>query len=265
MARGLPEAPRTWYLPMAVTHPSEPLPEPGRYVRAPRPLVFPVEAKVPETSLHQDRRLLLRELVREVLGASSLIASDQFLYWDRSDPRACSAPDLMVKTGTPLEPVDSWKVWERGAPELCAEIVSRSDASDAAWEAKLERYKKIGVNELVRFDPENAERPLRIWEGFDGDLVERAPEAPGFSRSQTLGLYLVVVSDALLGPALRLSRDAEGRDLIESIRERADREAGTRKAEAEARKAEAEARERAEARVRELEAELDKRSAPQRS
>jgi hypothetical protein len=36
------------------------------------------------------------------------------------------------------------------------------------------RYRASGIGELVRFDPLDEVQPIRVWDGFDGDLVERA-------------------------------------------------------------------------------------------
>jgi Uma2 family endonuclease len=81
----------------------------------------------------------------------------------------------MVRVGERDAPFDSWKVWERGAPHLAVEIISASDSTDTPWSAKLERYRKVGLRELVAFDADDPDRPLRIWDFADGDLVERDP------------------------------------------------------------------------------------------
>jgi len=96
---------------------------------------------------------------------------------------------------------------------------------------------------------------------------------PGHARSQplersdVLGLYWLVEPAPDLGRLLRLSRDSAGRDRLLSDdearvaeAERRAAEAKARAVEAEARAVEAEGRRIAEARVRELEAELARRS-----
>ena len=70
---------------------------------------------------------------------------------------------------------------------------------------------------------------------MDGDLVERDPGAAGFTRSAVLGVHFCVREDPKLGPMLRLARDPEGKNLLPTPDE---------------------ARLVAEARVRELEAEI---------
>jgi hypothetical protein len=214
-----------------------------RYLRAPHPLHFPVEERVPEKGRHLEVRTVLFQIVRDAFRDRAIVGSEQFVYWDPTDPKQCCAPDLFVRIGTPHAPVDCWKVWERGAPDLVVEITSASDAADGPWETKLERFRRLGAREIVRFDPEDRDRPIRIWDAIDGDAVERDPADPAFCRCETLGMYLVVHEDAEVGPMLRLARDPEGRDLLPT--------------QAEARKLEAEAAER---RIAELEAELARRS-----
>jgi Uma2 family endonuclease len=216
-----------------------------RYLEAPVPVHFPeqepLEEKVPETPTHQSQREVLRDSARTALAQGALIASDQFLYWDPTDPRRSLAPDLAIRRGARPERTPTWKVWERGAPDLCVEIVSESDRPPSAWDAKLGRYRCCGVRELVRFDPDDSERPFRIWDQVDGDLVERALEGPR-AESLVLGLWWVVRRDDTGCPLMRLGRDPEGLDLVPTALER-----------------ETEARRAAEARVAELEAELRRR------
>src|SRR5215212_1434825 len=144
-----------------------------RWPSAPRAVHFPEEASVPEHKRH----LELRTLLYRVLGALSgehTIGSEQFVYWDPTDPSQCLAPDAFVRLGVPDSIFGSWKTWERGVPEVAVEIASDSDASAASWDTKLRRYQELGVQELVRFDPDETEgRRLRIWDRIEGQLVER--------------------------------------------------------------------------------------------
>lgn len=218
------------------------------YVRPIRPLHFPVESKVPESSHHLELRTATYQLLAFFLRDRAFVGSDQFVYYDASDPKASVAPDVYLKLGGPQREVTSWKTWERGTPELAIEITSRSDEPDEPdepWEHKLARYHRLGVRQLLRFDRRSAQT-LRVWDYVDGDLVERSvrPNAP--VRCSVLGVWWVSVPHDAWGAALRLSADAEGHELIRSELE----------AEVEARKREAGVRHAAEARVSELEAEL---------
>ncbi len=107
---------------------------------------------------------------------------------------------------------DSWKTWERGAPDLAVEIVSDSDRSESEWTIKLARYQAAGIFEVVRFDPEEAS-PLRVWDRVNGELIERSPESSTHRECGALGLWWVVAPSDL-GPLLRLAHDREGERLL---------------------------------------------------
>ncbi len=154
---------------------------------------------------------------------------------------------------------ESWKVWERGSPQVAVEVISTSDQGERSWLDKLEQYRRLGVSELVRFDPTSGDRPLRIWDSIDGDLLERQlPKAGAASRH--LGGFWLVLAETGAGLTLRLSHDEVGASLFQTPLERKDEEyraeVEARRAETEAARVETEARLAAEARVRELEAEL---------
>jgi hypothetical protein len=125
------------------------------------------------------------------------------------------------------------------AAEVAVEVQSDSDEGET-WEAKLRKYPKLGVRELVAFDPERG--TLQVWDFVENDLVERK-FAGNSTPSRVLPGHWIVLRDAERRPTLRLSRDEAGEALFPTPAE----------AEAEARKAEAEA---LHARIRELEAEL---------
>jgi hypothetical protein len=209
-----------------------------RYLRAPRRLHFPEGAEVPESRLHEALCALLRALLRHAFASQHSVGGDQLVYWDPTDPRACLAPDAFVRLHTPDSKFKTWKVWEWGAPELAVEILSESDER---WDTKLQKYARLGVRELVTFDPESSPATLRIWDRLETDLVER--ELCGNSAaSNVLPGYWVVVADPEHGRALRLSQDDAGASVFPTPTE-----------------AEAAARQAAEARIRELEAELARR------
>jgi len=209
-----------WYIPIAMSD-SSLVSRPKRsYLRPPAPIHFPDSAEMPETGVHLEVRTALYLLVRDFVGQQGAVGSDQFLYWDPSDPRQCLAPDLIVRMGGAPGPFPTWKTWERGAPHLAVEVVSPFDASEAEWQRKLVRYRRSGINEIVRFDPENAGRPLRLWDRFDGDLVERDLAGEHALLCDTLSVHWCVRRDASLGRVLRLSRDALGQTLVPSALER---------------------------------------------
>jgi Uma2 family endonuclease len=191
---------------------------PGRraYLRAPKPIHFPseetLEEAVSETKRHLEARTTLYLLLRDAFAAAA-VGSDQFVYWDASDPRKCLSPDVFVKLGVRDETFESWKVWERGAPEVAVEIVSASDRRDSDWEEKMARYQASGTRELVRFDASDEAQPIRAWDRIEEDLVERAPESTHLRECKALGLWWVVTPSAF-GPQLRLARDRHGKQLL---------------------------------------------------
>jgi hypothetical protein len=210
-------------------------------------LHFPEQAEVPEGKTHLELRTLLYLFLKQAFAGVAQIGSEQFVYWDPTDPRACLAPDAFVRFGAPDERFVSWKVWERGAPHVAVEIISQSD--EQAFEDKLERYRRLGVSELVAFDPDLPEQPLRVWDFVGDDLLERRLLEP-WAQSRHLGAYWLAVEVPGVGLTLRLSRDQRGEHLFPTPEE-----AETRRAEYEARRADL-----AERELRELRAELLRRA-----
>jgi Uma2 family endonuclease len=249
---------------MVVVEPKQtPNAPPRRYLRAPVPVHFPSEEKVPESLEHVLIRTALFLMLRNALEEQAVVGSEQFVYWDPTDPKQCLSPDIFVRMGGPDRTFQSWKVWERGAPHLAIEIISDSDGGNRVWKRKLAAYQRSGILELVRFDPTDAENSLRLWDRVQGDLVEREVSKLGLERSDALGLYWLVEPSPEFGLMLRPCRDAAGRERLLTDREellveaeaRRAAEAQIREAEAQAREANAQTRE-AEVRIRELEAEL---------
>ena len=199
----------------------------------------------------------LYEILRAAAGDEHTVSCDAFVYFDAANPERKLAPDGAVKLGVPQHTFDSWKTWERGAPEIAFEILSPSDAPERwAFEEKLLRYRALGVSELVVFhaDAEPGSR-LRVWDRIDGDLVERAV-AGERTPCLTLDAHLLVAPVDELPACVRLAEDPEGRHLYPTEPEARAREAGARqKAEAD-REREADARQKAEARLREAEERL---------
>ena len=185
-----------------------------RYVRAPRPIHFPVCEEMPETNRHLELRTLLYQLLKHELAERATVGSDQFVYYDPTSAKKKLAPDAFVKLGEPHRPFRVWKIWRRGAPEVAVEVVSDSDEGDEEWEIKLERYRAAGIEEVVRFDPDDVVRPVRVWDHVEGDLVERAPSNDGVFACTALGLYWVVLPHPLFDQVLRLARDRAGLDLV---------------------------------------------------
>lgn len=187
-----------------------------RYVKAPTAIHFPSEERpedhVPETKRHLHARTTLYLLLEEAMAGTS-VGSDQFIYYDAGDPQKCLSPDVFVKLGSKDQAFDTWKIWQRGAPDLAVEIVSDSDRSGSEWAVKLARYQASGIGEVVRFDPEDDAAPLRVWDRVEDELIERAPESSTLRECGALGLWWIVAPSDL-GPVLRVARDRDGQQLL---------------------------------------------------
>lgn len=227
-----------------------------KYVESGSGLYFPASADVPETQLHLDLRTLLYLLLSNYLGEGFTVGSDQFVYIDASNPKRCIAPDVYVKRAPRGEPIETWKVWERGAPDLAIEVISDTDSKPGSWEDKLAFYQACGVQELVSIDLLTDVAKLRVWNRVDEVLTERVLEAPSWAQSLVLGVYWVVAPDDHFRRCLRIATEVDPLKLVPTPSENARAEAERAQAEAERAQAEAERADAAEARVRELEAKL---------
>lgn len=213
---------------------------------------------MPETWVHLELRHLLYELLKGEFEGRATIGSDQFVYWDPTNPKRCLAPDVMIQLGGRDPGVPSWKVWERGAPHVAVEVVSSFGNRDRDWERKLEGYRQCGILEVLRFDPEHEAVPLRIWDHVDGDLVERELDGEK-THPSVLGLYWLVRRHDQYGFTLRLARDPDGHDLLLTPAEQARFLEQARQQAEQARQQAERARQQAEQRVAELEALLKQR------
>ena len=215
------------------------------YTRPPEPIHFPsteaLEEAVSEGKRHLALRTTLYLLLEEAFASHGAIGSDQFVYWDPRDPKKCLSPDVFVKLGAPNDLFDTWKVWERGAPDVAVEIVSKSDRPEDAWDVTFARYEASGVREVVRFDPDAPGTSFAVWDRVEGDLVKRAPDDAHLFECTSLGLWWVIVPSPV-GPMLRLAKDREGTQLLptpaEHERELAQQQAAALTAEVERLRAE---------------------------
>ena len=204
-----------------------------KYVRAVRPLHFPVSDPAWHMSeSHRHKRL--RELLYQLLGVALpgdhvAIGADQFVYFDPRDPGRKCAPDAFVKLGAQAESITSWKTWQKGAPELCVEILSPSDTEEKlTLPEKLARFEAMGVVEVVTFDVDAAVGSrIRAWESVKGDLVERIVENEStyslvLARWFVVAPYLAEGRPAIqrLDAALRLAMDPAGACLVPTPDER---------------------------------------------
>ena len=227
--------------------------------------VYPIEEKLGEDFLH---RLIIEELRPMVArwlverGAGTFVGADQFIYWRRGDIRRRVAPDVYVLPGVPADRViRSWKTWEEGGivPSFALEVVSKDVEKD--YIDVPERYRELGVGELIIFDPDYAadlemrfkfqvyrqvgKRGLVLVEATNVDRV----------RSKILACHIVAIGATREATRLRLGT-GKAESLFPTEAERAEHERADKERERADKERERSARVAAEAEVARLRAEL---------
>jgi Uma2 family endonuclease len=194
------------------------------------------------------------------------VGGNLFFYYEKGNPRAVVAPDVLLVQGVSKWDRPVYKLWEEGrVPSLVIEVTS-SSTKDEDVNDKKDVYRRLGVEEYFLFDPygDYLEPSLQGYRLQSGWYVTMSLEPDGSLHSHAAGLRLRTE-----GERLRLIDPATGRPLLWPEEETAAREAeaAARAAaevrataaearagdEAAARKAEASAREAAERRAREAE------------
>jgi Uma2 family endonuclease len=236
--------------------------------------VYPVRDDMGDPTLQTLISVMLLALLQRWLssqGKPTFVGMSQFFYWKQFDPSECIAPGLYVLPGVSLSPrVGAWKVWEtHRVPTFALEIVSQDVDKD--YLASPPKYDRLGVKELVVFDPDHARSRHRIqWQVFrrvkNRGLVKVEATNDDRVRSRVLGCFLRAVGTGdevrlRLGTGpngdLLLPTDEEALRQAEADRARADGERARANAERDEARA---AQGRAEAEVQKLRAELAQRS-----
>ena len=183
------------------------------------------------------------------------VGSNNFLYYERGNPRAVVAPDVYVVVGAPAGLRDTYMLWnEPKGPDFVLEVTSASTRRNDE-RRKREVYAALGVREYFLYDPraEWLAPALQGWRLHEGSYRRLAAVTMLSNRG-------VSVSSEVLGLELRDERDERrlrlhdrgaGEDLLtheeaHGAREEAER---AREEEAAARRQESAARREAEARI----------------
>lgn len=155
-----------------------------------------------ETEFHVIASLHLYGALRQFFRISDdiFVAADMFMYYEKGNPKACKAPDVMVVKGVPVAPPRrTFKLWEENAgPCVIFEISSRSTMiEDLITKSVL--YATLGVREYFLFDPlrEFWKKRLRGFHLSGKEYVEISPDRQGRLFSEELGASLVTENDLL--------------------------------------------------------------------
>ncbi|MCI0457721.1 MAG: Uma2 family endonuclease [Gemmataceae bacterium] len=210
-----------------------------------------------ETEYHVDALIDLKLALKYHFRRRDLyVALDMFLYYEKGNPKAVKAPDVMIIRGVSKHRRTIFRIWEEKAvPCVIFEITSDSTVDEDLGD-KLTLYARLGVVEYFVFDPRQSclDPPLQGFRLKGKKYAPLAPDKDGSLTSQELGLKL-----ALEGDRLRLTDINTGKRLLTSD-ERAER--ATQRAQQQKQRAEQE-KQRADALAAEvdrLRAELERRN-----
>ena len=224
-------------------------------------VVYPCSDGQPmaETQIHGECMMYVTAALRrwfEKHGRADVhVGSNNFLYYERGNPRAVVAPDVYVVVGAPAHLRDTYLLWnEPKGPDFVLEVTSASTRRDDE-RRKRDVYAALGVREYFLYDP-RAEYLTPALQGFrlhDGEY-RALPAVTVLSNrgvavtSEVLGLELRDEREARM---VRLHDRATGEDLpTYGEAERTSREEAKARRAAEARVVqEATARRAAETRV----------------
>ena len=197
-----------------------------------------------ETTLH---RVVMSDVIQglERLFADTpdvWVGGNLFLYYEKGNPLKSVSPDVQFSHGVGKAFRDTYLLWNETVPSLVFEITSRKTRREDTH-TKKDLYERLGVTELVLFDPygEYLEPRLQGYRLERGGYQPLPPNPDGSLDLRTGG-----VTARPEGERLRLVDTASGEKLLWNDELEAARQAAQeRAATAEARAAEAEERARA--------------------
>ena len=192
-----------------------------------------------ETDLHRDWMIRILDILRyRYRGQRVYVASDLLVYYVEGVPRKFVVPDGFVVLDCDPRRRRVFKTWEEGrVPDVVFEVTSRGTRSeDESFKPQI--YEQLGVQEYFLYDPssEYLRPPLQGFRQTGREcFVAIVPDPNGDLISETLGIVLRLDNEELVMSDLQTSKVLA--------------------TEAEAERA---AKEAAEARIAELQAELDR-------
>jgi hypothetical protein len=198
------------------------------------------------------------------------VGGNLFFYYEKGYPKKCVAPDVLLVRGVAKWARRIYRLWEEKTPDLIFEITSKDTWSEDQ-DFKLPLYERLGVAELVFFDPcEEYLKPrlqgYRLERGSyrliqpnrDGSLDLRTTGVTVQPEGERLRLVDTVTGEKLLwGDELEEERQAAKKRAIAAEERAIEAEKRTAE-EAEARRASDERAAAAEERARALAEELDR-------
>jgi Uma2 family endonuclease len=80
------------------------------------------------------------------------IGGNLFLCYERGNPQACVAPDVLLAKGVTKWDRPNYLLWQETVPSLVIELTSRKTRRDDQGKKKA-LYEKLGIEEYILFDP----------------------------------------------------------------------------------------------------------------
>jgi Uma2 family endonuclease len=107
-----------------------------------------------ETTLHRKvMSNVIEGLERRYAAVPDVwVGGNLFLYYEKGNPRKCVAPDVLLARGVAKWDRRIYRLWDEKAPALIFEITSLDTRTEDTG-SKLSLYERLGVAELVLFDP----------------------------------------------------------------------------------------------------------------
>lgn len=140
------------------------------------------------------------------------VGGNLFLYFERGNPRAVVAPDVLLVKGVPKWDRPIYKLWEEGEPpSLVVEVTSEKTRAEDLSPGKKDTYQWLGVEEYFLFDPYGDYLKPRL-QGYRlerGRYLPIVSDTEGSLPSRTTGLLLEVE-----GLKIRLVDPATGERLL---------------------------------------------------
>lgn len=146
-----------------------------------------------ETTLHRKVMAdLIETLERRYAGSPDIwVGGNLFLCYERGNPSAALAPDVLLAKGVAKWDRPNYLLWEEVPPSLIVEVTSRKTRREDQ-RGKKDVYERLGVDEYVLFDPYGEYlRPRLQGHQSEGGCFQPIPlTGNGSLESRTTGLIL---------------------------------------------------------------------------
>jgi Uma2 family endonuclease len=165
-----------------------------------------------ETTLHRTVMSdMIQGLDRRYAGTADVwVGGNLLLYYRKGDRRKHVSPDVLLARGVEKWPRKTYLLWEEKPPALIFEITSQSTADEDTG-PKKDLYERLGVAELVLFDPYEEYLQPRL----QGYRLERGRYEPvPLNPDGSLDLRTVGMTAHPEGERLRLVDTATGERLL---------------------------------------------------